>query len=289
MENLKRLLPLEIYECVVKMRAEFLTELRLRVGKPLMIFDGSNWRKVLNQSGTGSYLCYKDDLIYILGVASGHSVYAVNDELIKGYLTYNGGIRIGVCGEGVLEGRELTAIKNFSSMTVRVPHQIFGCADSVIDIVNSDNFKNTLIVSPPSAGKTTMLREIARLTSISGKNVLVIDERFELTAPVNGVMTLDVGNSTDVICGVPKIIAYENTIRAMSPDVIITDEIYTKAEADSLLQAIRAGVKVAASIHADSVEALDKGGFQDLISAMQVLIVLSKKPKAGTVLKVIEC
>lgn len=289
MENLNKLLPIEVYECVKKCGAEQVNELRLRVGKPLIVNDGVNNKKVLNYKGTANYICRKEDIDFILGEASGHSVYAVNDEMIKGYLTYDGGIRIGVCGEGVLNGKELSAMKNIGSMTIRVPRQVFGCAADIIDRINKNSFKNTLIVSPPAAGKTTMLREIARLTSLSGKNVLLIDERYELSAPANGVPTLEVGTNTDVVYGVPKIIAYENTIRAMNPEVIITDEVYSVSEAESLLQAIRAGVKVAASIHAESVDALEKSGFGGLVNAMEIIVFLSRFPAPGTITGIVEC
>lgn len=288
METLKTLLPDELYFCLNRAKPEKITEIRLRAGKPAVVYDKNKPFKLLNAGGTSAYISSKDDLNYILGKASGHSMYAINDSLIKGYLSFDGGIRIGVCGEGVTDGSNLTALKNISSMTVRIPHQIFGCADGVIERITSDGFRNTLIISPPCGGKTTMLREIARLTSNGGKNVLIIDERNELSAPLNGVPALDVGVNTDVICGVPKLIAYENTIRAMNPDVIITDEIYTAAEAESLLQAVRSGVKVAASMHADSAEKLKNGGFGNLLKAIDLIITLSKTPAAGTVKEIEE-
>lgn len=264
-------------------------ELRLRAGKPLYCYDGAKWRMITEYDSDKPYIVSQADIDYILGIASGYSVYSINDCLVRGFIHYEGGIRIGIAGEGVMSGSQLSTVKNIAYMTIRVPREVFGCADKVIGkIIKNNNFKNTLLISPPAGGKTTMLREIARLTSNTGKNVLIIDERFELTASHKGIPTLDVGCCTDVISGVPKTIAYENTIRAMNPDVIITDELYQKIEIDAIVDACRTGVKVAASLHAINEDVLNFGIFQPLNDVFEIIIVLSKQKCAGTIEKVIE-
>lgn len=265
-----------------------IAELRLRIGKPLYFYNGKVWR-IVNQSDlSGPYIVSQADIDYILGIASGYSIYSINDCIIKGFVHYKGGIRIGIGGEGVLAENQLNTVKFISFLTIRVPREVIGCADRVIDkILFKNNFKNTLLISPPAGGKTTMLREIARLTSNSGKNVLIIDERFEITATYKGVPTMNVGWCTDVISGIPKTIAYENIIRSMNPDVIFTDELYQKSEIDAIIDACRTGVSVGATLHADNENVLNYGIFKPLNDIFKVIIVLSKKKSAGTIEKVI--
>lgn len=263
-----------------------LCEIRLRAGKPVTVFDGKLFRQ-LTQEGL-PVLTAKSDIEYVLGVASGWSRYAIDDELARGYVRYAGGIRVGAAGEGVFFQSGFSTLKNVSSLVIRVPAEVKGCADGVIDkVFTGGEFKNTLVVSPTAGGKTTLLREIARLTSNGGLNTVVIDERFELAASFNGVCGLDVGINTDVLSGVPKAYAYENAIRSLNPDVIITDEVYTEAEVEAISEAVRAGARIAASVHSDGEDVLSKGVFKGLRDIVDTVIVLSKKRCVGEIVKVI--
>jgi Uncharacterized protein conserved in bacteria len=260
-------------------------EIRIRVGKPVTVFDGVRFSKLI-ESGK-PLIASVCDIEHVLGVASGWSRYAIDDDLARGFVRYDGGIRIGASGEGVTKNGGLTTLKKISSLVIRVPQEVKGCADGVIDKVLKDGFNNTLIISPPAGGKTTMLREIARLASNGGLNTTVIDERFELAASVNGSPTLDVGINTDVLSGVPKTLAYENAVRSLNPDVIVTDEVYSADEVQSITRAVRAGVKIAASLHADNEQILEEEVFKPLSKIVEVIVVLCKKNRAGEIAKVI--
>lgn len=281
MDRLKQLLNPNLFETLARIGIGRITELRLRVGRAVTYCEGGVFKSLMLLNKP--YICLKSDVDYTVGAASNQALYSVSDAICKGYLFFRGGIRIGVSGEGVTEGGNLTAFKNITSLTLRIPHEVKGCADGVIGRINGDVFKNTLIVAPPAAGKTTMLREIARLTSNSGRNVFIIDERYELAASHNGVFTLDVGANTDVLSGTSKITAYQNVIRAMNPDVIITDEVFTADEVNSVVDATRAGVGVAASVHADSLDDLKNTVFEPLLKVCKAFIVLSKTPTVGTI------
>ena len=246
-----------------------ITEIRLRKGKPLVIFQGKE--KIYPRSDAGQYTVTGDDIEKVLGFATDFSLYAVNDRLTKGYLVKDG-VRIGVGGVGVMEQGKILSIKDVNTLVLRIPHQIKGCAEPLIPVICPNSSpKSTLIISPPGAGKTTMLRDMARLVSMS-VNTLIIDERFEI-AGVN--CTLDVGES-EVISGVDKNVAYEFAIRTMSPDVIITDEVFSKAEVDSVEDVIRSGVKIFATIHGKDINSIKNSKiFCRLTEFFEVFVTLS--------------
>ena len=134
-------------------------EIRLLVGVPMIVCVSGE--KLLFDKVT------KEDVEWVLKILTRGSIYAVNDTLIKGYLTYHGGIRVGICGEVVVDNGVIKTIKHVNGLVIRVPHEKFGVLDGVIDdIVANGRIKNTLIIGQPFTGKTTYLREFARVLSI---------------------------------------------------------------------------------------------------------------------------
>ncbi|MDR1906555.1 MAG: Flp pilus assembly complex ATPase component TadA [Clostridiales bacterium] len=266
----KNLLSKSVYDAVNSSGKipERLFEIRLRLGKPLVVYD--------RLGGTAlNYRVCERDIEYVLNVASGHSVYAVSEQLTKGYVTYRGGIRIGVSGEGVSEGGRLSALKNISSLNIRIPHEVKGCADDIKYLING-GLKNILIISPPGAGKTTLLRELTRLYSDKAYNILLIDERNEIAAATDGVSALDAGDFTDIMSCAEKKTVYENIIRSMRPDMIVTDELFGKEDVDSVCDIIRAGVCVMASIHAYGLQALENTVFEKVFYVFDYFIILER-------------
>lgn len=182
----------------------------------------------------------------------------------------------------------MLTMKHIAFLTVRIPHEVRGAADGIKNAVFRDGgVRNTLVISPPYGGKTTMLRELARLAS-ERRNTLIIDERFEIAAADKGLPTLDVGDA-DVVSGVSKLTAYENTIRAMSPEVIVTDELFRESEADAVCDIVRSGVKVFASLHGDGAAGvLGSAVFGKLADVMELFVVMSPLPRVGTVKEVVD-
>ncbi|MDD4839799.1 MAG: hypothetical protein PHE93_03915 [Clostridia bacterium] len=261
-----------------------LTEIRLRVGRPVVV-ETTNKRGVVYLDSGLPCKATKADIEFALAVASGHSVYAVNDDLVRGFLHYEGGVRIGACGDGVVEKGDVLALKSINYLILRLPHEVKGCADKVFSMLKKRDSKSALIVSPPACGKTTMLRELARLFSAEC-NTLIIDERFEIAASMDGCATLDIGDC-DVVSGVSKTVAYENTIRAMSPELIVTDELFREAEVRAVLDIVRSGVGVLASVHARDIEALKKSVvFAPLLEVFDCYVVLGKNP-VGTIKQIL--
>ena len=232
--------------------------------------------------GYTDHIVSDEEFENILSLITEHSLYALTDKLVNGFLPMKGGIRVGVAGEGVMDGEKVKTIKHITSLSIRIPHQIFGIAD-FLKIVG--NFReNLLIVSPPAAGKTTLLREITRKISNAGQSVVVLDERGEISAPDGTAFGLDVGQNTDVLYGFPKRISYENALRALSPEYIVTDELSGENDVAGVLRAYYGGVKVVATLHGGDLDVFH-GVFEPLSVVFDRLILLSKVPKAGTVVK----
>lgn len=258
-------------------------EIRMRVNRVLIVIDFRGNRREICKGGA-KYIVRAKDIENVLARATNLSFYSASDEMKKGYIPCKH-YRIGVGGEGISENGVLLAIKHVAFLVIRIPHQIFGVADSVIgEIVCKNGIKNTLVVSPTGGGKTTFLRELARLVSYT-HNVVVIDERYELCAMAYGEPSLDIGDA-DVISGVPKTCAYESAVRAMNPDVIVTDELFGAREIGAILDVMRCGVKVFASVHANSVDSLRNGEYASLVNAFDMAIVLGKNPVGKIIEKV---
>lgn len=279
---LKDLLPERIYNILTADKDEDrLTEVRMRVNKPLTAAEYGVYSTVYGKDG---YACEvsKEDVDYVLSIATKHSVYSVNSQLAGGYLSCDDGIRIGVSGEGVYKNGRLFTLKNVNSLCIRIPRQIFGCASALSHI--ADDFDNTVIISPPGMGKTTILREFIRILSDKGYNVVVIDERNELSASVNGISSFDLGKNTDVLLVSDKKSGYEGAVRALRPDVIATDEIFGKEEIECLADISRSGVKIVATVHAkDALSLLKDKTYRALAPFVRYYVQLEGVGKVSSI------
>lgn len=274
--ELSRLLPSAVHRAIAQI--DGITELRLRLDKKLGVQIGCV-DKLL------PYIVSKEDIDAIVAVASNRSMYACQESLARGYLPCEGGLRLGVCGEAVRDNGRVVGIKNIQSLVIRVPHEVRGCADKLSYILN--DFDNTLIVSPPSAGKTTLLREMVRIMANRGKNILLLDERGEVSSSVEGKAFLDVGECCDIVAYTPKVYAYEGAVRSMNPHIIATDEIFGISEVEAILDVVRSGVKVLATVHGDSIDGvLESLPYSKLIGVIKHCILLSKSPTVGSIAQV---
>lgn len=254
---------------------EQVSELRLRVGKPVSYACMGRYNVIEGCIVTA------DDIERAIGMATGHSVYAANDSIARGYLVCGRGYRLGICGEGVMKNGSLFTLKNVTSLCIRLPHEVKGCCDKLGEVLK--NTDNTLIISPPGLGKTTMLRECARLLS-QDKNVLVLDERGELIPVDEGKISVETGNMCDVACNIPKITAYETLVRTMRPDVIVTDEVFGEREVRAICDISRCGVVVFASLHAGGInEVYASETYRPLLQVMRYFVVLEDVGKVGAV------
>ena len=268
-----------------------LYEIRLRVGRPLFLtYDGGEC--FLRQKDTEPYLVTREDLKETLEYVSGYSLYAYEDEIRQGFLSVQGGHRVGVTGKVILDGNRIRGMKYISCINVRLAHEIQGCAEEVLPYIQTrEQIMHTLIVSPPRCGKTTLLRDIIRQMSngwgnISGVTVGVVDERSELAGCYQGIPQNDLGMRTDILDGCPKAEGMIMLIRSMAPQVIAVDEIGTQEEIHAVEYAMQCGCKMLASVHGASLEeARNKPVLGELIrrKRFERYVVLKNERKPGEI------
>ncbi|MBU3074087.1 stage III sporulation protein AA [Clostridium estertheticum] len=287
-KDLFEILPKTIRNILEKVdNVQQLEEIRVKVNKPLFIHIGSKEK-------VWEYIATPEDLKYIMQRISNYSIYAFEDEIRQGYITIKGGHRVGLCGICVIENNSIKTIKDISSINIRACKEIIGCADKVMPyIINNNAVYNTIIISPPKCGKTTLIRDISRQISngykdmsFRGKNVSIIDERSEIAGSFKGIPQMDVGVRTDVLDNCPKSQGIMMAIRSMSPDVIVCDEIGTKNDMESILMALNSGISLITTIHGFGIEDLYKRlVFKDIVDNYVFTrgIVLSNKKGIGTI------
>ncbi len=277
---------------------EGLEEVRMRTLKPLVLRMGDSDFTITSRGEvTGNlnegYIISEEDVFRTIASISDNSLYAFEEEIRRGFITIPGGHRVGLAGQVIMQNYDVKSIKDFSGICIRVAREKKGCAASLLSEVcnHKGQVNSSLIVSPPRCGKTTILRDLARLLSTgtgscNPHNVVIIDERSELAGSYKGVAQLDVGIRTDVLDSCPKALGMIMAIRSLSPQVIITDEIGRKEDIEAIYECINAGVTVISSIHAQNVAELKaRPLINNLIQrgAFRVGVILSRKKGPGTV------
>ena len=190
------------------------------------------------------------DIDCVIERATNASVHTAQSSIAKGFINCSGGIRIGLCGTGVIDRGEVAGMRSISSLAIRIPHEIRGCGQAEINRVKACSAGSVLILSPPGYGKTTFLRECIRQLSESGLRVSVADERGELAAVHRGVPQFDLGNASDIMSGIPKAQAVMMLLRAMNPQIIAMDEISSPEDIGAAEAASGCGVRLIATAHA---------------------------------------
>lgn len=184
-----------------------------------------------------------------------YSVHSYSREIAEGFITLDGGHRVGLCGTAVMSGGAVVSVKDISSLNIRIAREVRGCAEELYGRFFAGGLCSLLLAGRPMSGKTTVLRDLSRMLGEKYR-VALIDSRNELSASVRGLPTLDVGENTDVLCGYTKSAGIMTALRSLSPDVIICDEIGD--DFDAVEQCLFCGVKVIAAAHAGSLSELSR-------------------------------
>lgn len=235
--NICNLLKGKINEYIKK----YIQEIRIRCNRPIIL-------KLRNKDIIIDYKINQCELLQILEKICNNSIYAYKNQICNGFITIKGGHRIGITGTAVIEDGKVINIKYINGLNFRIAREVLNCSNKIIEqIIDKENntIYNTLIISPPGKGKTTILRDTIRKISngmpefnFSGKNFGVVDERGEIAAMYHGIPQNDIGIRTDVIENVSKAKGMKMLIRSMAPDVIACDEIGSKEDVEAIKEVL---------------------------------------------------
>ncbi|MFD0586793.1 stage III sporulation protein AA [Paenibacillus sp. GCM10027627] len=272
LSQIAHLLPLELKRLLEGLPTDVmgaLEEIRIRENRPLEIGYRGLSRFIsadgeLRQQPDGARKPTGEECRKLLERVTNYSLYAMEEELRRGYITISGGHRIGLAGRTILDGGTVRGIRDIGGFNIRIAREVIGAASKLLPKLRDHargSISPTLILAPPQQGKTTLIRDIARSVSYGlwsgaegqaggGRKVGIVDERSEIAACVRGVPTFDVGPRTDVMDACPKAEGMMMLLRSMSPEVLIVDEIGRAEDADAIREASHAGVSVIATAHA---------------------------------------
>lgn len=286
-EQIMSILPVKIKGILLNQGLNFekLQEIRMREKQPLCVcYEGKE--TMFPHQITGNEL--RETLDYI----SHYSMYAYEQELQQGFITIEGGHRVGISGKVIKEGNQIKNFQYISSINIRVCHEIKGCADRIFPaILEKNEVCHTMIISPPGCGKTTLLRDLIRQISdgnqyLSGVNVGVVDERSEIGGCYQGVPQNHLGKRTDILDNCPKAEGMMLLIRSMSPKVLAVDEIGTRQDMEAISYAIHCGVTIITTVHGNDMDEIkEKPCLRKLIESrfFKRYIVLQKGKRIGEI------
>lgn len=260
-------------------------EIRLRINSPVLI-------KTLKRELflDEKIIITKKDIDDILGNLTKNSIHAFENEINKGYITLEGGHRVGISGDCIYDKEELKGFKNITSLNIRIAKEFPGCSNkSIKHLITPDkNIYNTLIIGPPLSGKTTLIRDVARNLSdgfkalyFEGCDVTLIDERGEISAVYNGIPQMNTGRRTDVLSYCRKSDGFFMSIRALSPKVIISDELGSVEDFEIVQYALKSGVKIVTTAHGFSLDDVKRNLYLRNIlnnNFFERAIILNKRP-----------
>ena len=267
-----------------------LQEIRMRIGQPLTVMiDGEEQILPLKER---AHIVTKEEIKETIEYMSRYSLYAYENELRQGFLTLEGGHRVGVAGKVIVDRGKVKNIQYISSLNIRIAHEVIGCADELIPyITKNKKVCHTLIISPPRCGKTTLLRDLIRQISdgneyLKGCSVGVVDERSEIGGCYMGIVQNNLGMRTDVLDCCPKAEGMMMLIRSMSPEVVAVDEIGDYGDIKAIESVLNCGCRLIATVHGSSVEDIEKKPLLQKMVKEHVFdryIILNGKKKIGSV------
>lgn len=247
-------------------------EIRLRRSRPMSLLQRGSEQPVAGETVSSRHI------MQVLDKATGASLHSAAESMAQGFICYRG-LRIGLCGEAAVSSGRVMGFRSYASLAIRIPSQRRGVCDRVAAQVFREGPCGVLVVSPPGGGKTTALRELARVLGDRGLRTAVADERNELSATVNGEAGFELGRCSDVLVGVPKAEAAMMLLRGMNPQIIAMDEITQDRDLEAIRELSGCGVAVLASAHGKSLaDMLSRPLYRELMAlrAFQWLVTISQ-------------
>ena len=266
-EEIYRILAVSIRKILDSCKMDFskLQEIRLRIGAPLLVVYGGEeyfvdcTGKFTYEAGK-AFLVNQREIRETMEYISNYSMYAFEEELRQGYITVQGGHRVGVAGKMIWERAGAKNMKHISFLNIRLAHEVIGCSDCLLPyLLQEKELCHTLIISPPRCGKTTLLRDLIRQLSNGGRHhegmtIGVVDERSELGACYLGVPQNNLGCRTDILDGCPKVDGMMMLVRSMAPQVIAVDEVGSSEDVEAMEYVMNCGIHLLATAHGNSIE-----------------------------------
>lgn len=228
-----------------------LEEIRIRANRNMIL-------KYIDKEDITDYIPSQREILGMLQTFCENSIYSYQSQICNGFITLAGGHRVGITGSIAMKDGQIINVTYVSSLNIRIAKEIIGASDKVLpEVIENNQINNTLIVSRPGCGKTTILRDLTRNISNMGYTVSLIDERGEISAMYKGVPQNDVGLRTDILENVSKSLGMKIAVRTMAPQVLVADEIGSKEDIDAINYGICSGVKGIFTAHGSNLNELN--------------------------------
>ena len=275
MKEFLKYFPIKIRQALEEIEFEKVEEIRIRNGRNIRLKYSTNEKNL-------DVIVSTEDILRILQAICDNSIYSYQNKIAEGFVTIKGGHRVGICGTAVIENEKVINISHIFSLNFRIAKEVKGCSKELKKIVyeNGEIF-NTIILSPPGKGKTTILRDLIRELS-KEKNIGIVDERNEICSMYNGVPQKDIGEKVDILENVSKNIGLKMLVRTMAPEIVVADEIGTEDDIKAIHYAISSGVKGIFTAHGNNIEEVKQNPILNKLfeqNLIQKIVFLDEKER----------